>query len=272
MKDDEGLASVVGTMMAILIMVVILSLIMQFYVPSWMNDKEFNHSSKVNEEFAKMKANIDMQILREERELSVYTPITLGTEGIPVLSGATLGTIIVSPLESSFSIYNDTKELNLTSKGKIEYLSENRYYIKQNYAYENGAVILNQSKGELVKVTPQFQVSNLTATGLSISLSMISLSGESQSARGTGTFTVQTRLLSIQSEHYAWSNGENLTIKINSTHSNAWSNYINSTLSKEGLSYGNDYTILHSQNEIYITIKGVKSLSAKLAVVEVKLE
>ncbi|MFW5928310.1 MAG: hypothetical protein ACOCSL_03820, partial [Thermoplasmatota archaeon] len=100
MQDsEEGVATTVGTIMALLIFLSIFSLITQQYVPVWMEDNEAYHVDEVKSQFAQMKGNIDSLILNNYKNYPTYTSIKLGSEGIPMFAEETYGII---SLESSW--------------------------------------------------------------------------------------------------------------------------------------------------------------------------
>src|SRR6059058_1762713 len=61
--DEEGVASTVGTIMALLVFLTFLSLIVNQYVPVWMKDSEASHMNGALGQFGGIKGAIDLQIL-----------------------------------------------------------------------------------------------------------------------------------------------------------------------------------------------------------------
>src|SRR5207249_10692039 len=158
--DEEGVASTVGTIMALLVFLTFLSLIVNQYVPVWMKDSEACHMNGALGQFGGVKGAIDLQILAAEAARTSgthYIPVTassavnLGLDGVPIFSAPTIGALQAIPDAGSFSIqfsYIPNKvvplqvaTVNETSSGAIQLNVCNRYYIQQTIAYENGAVI-----------------------------------------------------------------------------------------------------------------------------------
>src|SRR5881398_3964606 len=87
--DEEGVASTVGTIMALLVFLTFISLIVNQYVPVWMKDSEASHMGGAFGQFGTFKGAIDLQMLAAQmaRDVSVdyipvssFTPVTLGVD------------------------------------------------------------------------------------------------------------------------------------------------------------------------------------------------
>src|SRR4030067_2868702 len=59
--NDEGVASTVGTIMALLVFLTFLSLITNQYVPVWMKDSEAGHMGEALGQIGEFKSDIDPQ-------------------------------------------------------------------------------------------------------------------------------------------------------------------------------------------------------------------
>src|SRR6266496_4163795 len=87
-SDERGVASTVGTIMALLVFLTFLSLIVNQYVPVWMKDSEASHMNNALGQFSSMKSAIDLQNLAAQGSGSDYVPVTaasavtLGVEGV----------------------------------------------------------------------------------------------------------------------------------------------------------------------------------------------
>src|SRR3989440_1427828 len=100
--DERGVASTVGTIMALLVFLTFLSLIVNQYVPVWMKDSEASHMNGALGQFGGIKGAIDLQILAAQAAKisgTHYIPVTsssavsLGVDGVPIFAASTLGTI-----------------------------------------------------------------------------------------------------------------------------------------------------------------------------------
>src|SRR3989442_3857227 len=100
--DEKGVASTVGTIMALLVFLTFLSLIVNQYVPVWMKDSEASHMNGALGQFGGLKGAIDLQILAAQAAKisgTHYIPVTsssavsLGVDGVPIFAASTLGTL-----------------------------------------------------------------------------------------------------------------------------------------------------------------------------------
>ncbi|MFA5895786.1 MAG: hypothetical protein WC985_02645, partial [Thermoplasmata archaeon] len=98
-RDERGVASTVGTIMALLVFLTFLSLIVNQYVPVWMKDSEAAHINGAIGQFGGIKGAIDLQVLgaqMAQNSGSVFIPttsstaVTLGVDGVPIFSAPTL--------------------------------------------------------------------------------------------------------------------------------------------------------------------------------------
>ena len=111
MKDREGVASVVGTILALLVFLSLLGIFTNHYVPSMMAGNEHQHDSQVVTQLSNLKQSIDSMMLyyinSQSNTLSSYDPVTLGSSGVPMFATGTNGQLGVIPVsgtqEPSFS-------------------------------------------------------------------------------------------------------------------------------------------------------------------------
>jgi len=254
-KSNHGQASAVGAMLTVIIVIIVLSMITLYYVPVWMEEKERNHMTTVQKEFMDLAGTVSALIINNDQSSEGKNTVVLGNEGIPFFAVGTMGTLKIEPYTSSFHIYNETKVLNVTSTGSIRFEPQNRYYVQQYFIYENGAVIIDQSAGELIRVEPTFNVS-----GSTVSMTLISISGTNESITGKNAQTVVTKLMFYESDTYTWSS-ENITISINTMHQSAWQNYFD----KKGC----NTTI--TENNVVVALNDISTLTIRYAVIKAEI-
>jgi hypothetical protein len=240
--DDEGVASTVGTIMALLVFLTFMSLIVDQYVPVWMKDAESAHMNEAFGQFGDLKSNVDNKVLACQvakiagqscTRVTTFTPITLGVDGVPLFASPTAGELQMNPWEGNMSIEfsyqagNFSVDVNSSSGGMVDLHVYNRYYVQQRIIYENGAVLVYQIDGELVGIAPHFIVDNRTQY-MEISLSQVTLFG-SGGTTGVSTEGVHSRLVNAEYERYL-----NLTTDFNMTlltnYEKAWFHFYNDTL------------------------------------------
>jgi hypothetical protein len=240
--DDEGVASTVGTIMALLVFLTFMSLIVDQYVPVWMKDAESAHTNEAFGQFGTMKNSIDNQVLSCQvarfagetcMRVTTFSPIRLGLDGVPLFSSPTAGELQMKPWEGnvtvafSYQAGNFSIVVNETSSGLIDLHMYNRYFVQQRIIYENGAVLVYQLDGQFVGVSPHFIIDNRSEY-IEISLSQITLFG-SGSSSGVSTEGAQTRLINTESERYT-NLSTDFNITLNTNYEVAWYNFYNDTL------------------------------------------
>ncbi|MFQ5884144.1 MAG: hypothetical protein ACE5IO_03485 [Thermoplasmata archaeon] len=241
-RDEEGVASTVGTIMALLVFLTFMSLIVNQYVPVWMKDAESAHMNEVFGQFGNLKNNIDNQLLACQvaryaqktcMKITTFTPITLGVDGVPLFASPTTGHLRLNPWDGNVSVDFNYQTGNFTwkgggnSSGNIELRVLNKYFVMQRVIYENGGILVFQPDGQLVGVSPHFTVDNMTQY-MHISLSLVTLVG-SGGVSGVSTEGVYSTLKNLETVTY-----KNITSDFNITiftdYEASWFNYYNETL------------------------------------------
>lgn len=272
--NEEGVASTVGTIMALLVFLTFFGMFTNQFVPVWMSDNESTHMSEVVSQFTTLKSSIDMSIANNANSriapTPVFVPITLSSSGIPVFAAATAGILYYVPegisTKPSFSLTYTYKSSNgqsmtlspstsndVLSGGQFELYCPNRYFVEQRLIYENGAIILNQTDGEFVIAGPQLlvkDVGTVTSPSRILLYTQVALQGANVTIGGTGSKGVSANLLYADTKEYSNDAGEPLTISMTTQHGWAWYRYFNSTLTAAGMTNGTGfslpYPVLHA--------------------------
>jgi hypothetical protein len=242
--DEEGVASTVGTIMALLVFLTFLSLIVNQYVPVWMKDSEAAHMSNTLGQFGGIKGAIDLQMLASQAAQIAgahYIPVTassavqLGVDGVPIFSAPTDGTLQSFPDAGSFTVQFNyliqgvSTPVREQSNGSIQLDVANRYYIPQTIAYENGAVIRYQSDGQTIRAQPTFVVVK-TNNSLDVSFGLVSLYGTGIVA-GTSTEVVNTQVFAFDRQDYVgFASSAVVWVNHTSRYGLAWYRFMNATL------------------------------------------
>lgn len=271
-RDERGVASTVGTIMALLVFLTFLSLIVNQYVPVWMKDSEASHMDGAVGQFADLKGAIDYQVLgaiMAQNAGAVYVPsttstaVTLGIDGVPIFSGPTSGALAsnptcTAPLACSWNVTFDYEingvqtSVTYVASGQIDLSVANRYYPSGEVAYDNGAVIRSQSDGQVIVAPPVFQA-KLSSGGLALAFELVNLYG-SGSASGTSTQIVDTNVFGVNQQTYT-DVSTDVTITHATTYALAWFNFLNGTLSSS----------LNAGNPTYSSTAGGTSLTVTTA-------
>ncbi len=230
-RGNEAVASSIGTMLAILVVLALLTMVVTSWAPEWTKGKESEHMRTVEAQFSSLKALMDQLALTGQTETVVSQPITLGSEGVPLFSGDSTGTIGLISSQSNtsrfhqFSVQNSTGKFTRVAYGTIIYSSENTEYLDQEFLYECGAIIIRQDGGELITTGPGLVLQNNTGR-LSISVTMMSVASDGSSYTGAGTIGIQCRLVKekIITER-EWPGTETVYINVTSVAYEAWYDY-----------------------------------------------
>ena len=290
-KDkDEGVSAVIGTVMALMVFMFLFGMIQNQYVPVAMKDTEANHMTQVESQFSQLKSGIDSLILSNEVNYSRYTPITMGSEGMPVFASQTPGYLGLQPNNEYFNVsfvmnYSDGSSSHLYSNtsGMLRLYVPNRYYVQQMYAYTGGAIILYQDSGSVMKASPNIRIRNESGD-LSVYMNPIRIIGTEIVKGGTDTEGVYSNLIySYDSQLRANSSNfvsSSLRINITTAFPDAWMDWMNSTAHSAGLN-GTDYNItlqpIHSsafpkEYNINMHIKNIMSIDLRKSLVQMSLE
>ena len=294
-KSDEGVSAVIGTIMALMVFMFLFGMIQTQYVPVAMKDTEANHMRTVETQFGQMKYGVDNLILSNRTDYPIYTPITMGSDGVPVFASPTPGILSFSPqkesLNISFTLYQNVSG-NITStkvygntSGRVMLYVPNRYYVQEAYIYTCGAVILYQPSGSVMKSTPLISIQNRSGD-IAATLDTIRMVGADVSEGGSSTADIYSSLLytyssSINANSSDFKNSS-LWINITTQFKEAWLDWAKSTLQNGGLKNGTDYDITanltnNSGNynppfyDIHIHVKNVKILKLNRSLIGVKV-
>lgn len=261
-SNKNAQASAVGAMLAFMMLLLVLSMVMLYYMPAWMEEKEFSHMRSVEKGFMDITSTISSYVLTDDKTTETKIPIQLGTDGIPLIVTGTLGTLAVTPYSSTVSIYNTTSSTNplsITSMGCIKFTSQNRYYLQQNFIYESGAMFVEQSENTTMKIDPDFNITNNKIT-----LTFITIVGSNTTMTGAGTQVVLLKLDFCETTTYTWSS-ENITINITSEYSSVWKSFFERKLT------GINCTISSDGSSTTVALQNIKELELKFVAVSASI-
>ncbi len=298
-KDSEGVASVVGTILALIVFLSLLGIFTNHYVPSMMAANEHQHDNSVVSQISELKQSVDNMMMYSASShattLSSYNPVTLGSAGVPMFAVGTQGQMNVIPQSGDtipfFSVSFNYQlsgagggvyHLASSSGGGVVVNIPNRYYIPQSVLYENDAVILGQGNGQVMIADPGFAISSHGGIRLNLlELSVSTTTTSNLSFSGTNTVALSSHLLSfsrnVYTPVYVSPSTVNVNVTVGTPFPDAWFSFFNSTFSQAGLTYGSNYTVsiqpAGSQLYIlYLNVKGVSSLSLTNAIISVSPE
>ncbi|MDI6856046.1 MAG: hypothetical protein QMD21_04610 [Candidatus Thermoplasmatota archaeon] len=255
-RNKNGQAAAVGAMITFMVVLLVFSIVMLYYVPVLLKDKEIQHMREVERGFMELSSAVTSLILNDDKTTTPKIAIQLGVEGIPLLAQGNMGTLAVEPWGASMNVYNDAKKIDYSSFGTVKFTSQNRYYTRQNYIYELGALFAQQSDNISMKAPPEI---NLNDGKLTITL--ISIEGTNQTISGWGSEALLLKLQYCASITHTLSN-ENITINITSANAKAWQKCFE-RYSNISATLGNGC--------LAVTFIGIKKLEVKFAAIKLSV-
>ena len=299
-KDKEGVASVIGTIMALLVFLTFLTMFTNTYIPIWMKVNEKSHMDEVLNQFGDIKGKIDSLVVNAQvtgqSTINMYQPFTLGSDGVPVFASATAGYLFLKPTGSidsgvrenfHYSIEGGSPTLfNENGGGCMEFYGPNRYYVQQWYTYENGALMIYQQDGMAMRAGPSLDfILNGDGT-VNAQFDQVDLIGKNSSVSGLGNAGAAIDLIYHDSQTYylCQSNGDDngdLTMVFTTRYNTTWMSFIRETAMEAGLNETDgDYTLnetvtidaYRSVYEITLTIHNVDQFTHNRGYVFIELE
>lgn len=241
-EDDTGVATTVGTIMALLVFLSLLSLVTQQFVPVWMEDKEAYHMDEVMTQFSYLKGNVDNLVMNDFTDYQLYSTFKLGSEGIPMFASSSPGIMRSRPGSGSFDLefdINSTEEdesYEFSAGGNISLEVLNRYFESQTIVYEYGAILLEQGNREdsLIRADPAISIDNKgnnSDPSYFLNINLVDIRGERRNIGGTGAAGVTTELLGTFKGTFSSADNEtlrsieNTMISLKTHYPSAWENW-----------------------------------------------
>lgn len=254
-RDKEGVASTVGTLMALLVFLAFLGIFTNSYVPLWMLDNERAHMNEVMNQFGEFKSKIDSLIIGAQitgqSGITMYAPITLGSDGVPIFASQTFGQLTFSPHIANTTgvsiefTYKLTAELDEEVKeeggGSLELYCPNRYFEQQWVQYENGAIIIKQIDGQTIRAKPSIEVSKV-GDKVDLSFTQIDFLGTNSTVAGAGSVGLNINLVYLDIQNYEISGDNSIEIVFTTMYAPAWYDFLE-TLCIDAALNESDYDI-----------------------------
>jgi hypothetical protein len=234
--DRRGQSAAVGTILAIMVILTLLTVVTTRWIPVWVEGREAEHAAHVDAQFQELKKTVDQQALITTPGVAVGNPITLGQPGVPVFAPGSAGTIFLGGsagglFANQMTFENDSKGFAQTAYGAVKYSTINTRFVQQAHLYEFGAVIINQSDGQLLKVGPSISFDNASGH-VQVQFTMISVAGDGTTYTGDETIGVRTQLLFAPVRtSINYTTDQSFWLNITSESAGAWAVFLNKTLS-----------------------------------------
>lgn len=271
-KDDvNGVAAVIGTIMGLMVFLAFISLFVLYWVPVMMEDNEARHMRDVIDQFGRLKEKIDNQISLNSKN-STVSLIKLGADGVPMFERETPSELSLRLSDEFFnlSFQDNGEDLYENTSGSVDLLAYNRFYVRQTVIYENGAILISQKKGDVIRFEPGFDL-QVEGDNVKLSMTLISLLHDSDdSVAGISTEGITTRVWYTERWTYNNITSEQGSVKLTiaSDYLDAWQKHYYTTLNNSGLISGEDYNITSDSKTVVIVIDRVSELSLSHSFVE----
>lgn len=273
------MSGVVAAALGVVLISILLTMVVTFWVPAWGYDNEVAHSRDVLNAFGDFKSSVENRAVQGATNQTVTASFTLGVGAVPLFGAETIGTLSYRYLQDNVTRFearltDSSGDVNLSATGALRYDINNRYFNAQTFSYESGAVILEQSQGSAVRLPPAFSITN-TSGGVLVSSTLVTLEGESRAISGIEPHTLTSRLTVAHSQEYSWPGGTTLTFEVSTWFPEAWAHYFNDTAEAAGLAEGTySVTTTGSQEPWVVTLvaDNVTQLTTTSALVRVQLD
>lgn len=283
-KSESAAATAVIAILLLGLVFTIVSVVRLEYVPEWKNDAEQDYMYDILNDMWVVKTNIDvLSRLMEPNDsasnnISVTAPIDLGGGEIPFLEPLkSNGKLEVNTERYAMTVVmrNPSQKItpdNITFEcGGITCYSENKQYPDQVIRYENGALILANSKSSVMRQPPSITIENKTTeNNYTVTIQAVQLSGERDFT--SSNTIVPLQLTGYKTEPVLDSNDyKNTSTSINAfnltiatRYPDAWIEYFNETAQDKGLEYEKDYTVQHLKGSGHVRFSFLPNSTKKL--------
>jgi hypothetical protein len=294
-------ASTIGTIMALLVFLTIISMFTNTYIPIWMKENEKDHMEEVLGQFGDLKGKVDTLIVNAQvtkrPTINMFQPVKLGSESIPVFTSPTGGYLYLKPgntydtgvvVDFRYNYSGAVQVIHEEGGGCVEFYGPNRYYVQQWYAYENGALMVYQKEGMAMRATPSLVFTPNADGSVNIQFDQVDLIGRNETVAGMGTAGVVIDLIYHDSQVYSISGATgaetdgSLTITFTTRYNATMISYIDALALAAGLEkgVGKNYTLVQTVLEggsrpiysIALTIPRTNEFTHNRAYVNLDLE
>ncbi len=270
--EEEGVASAVGTIFAILIFVSLLSIFVSTYVPADMMADEEQYSSSMMNSMVQLASTISQLSLNYKQGETALIPFDLESSYIPIFSSPTYGLINISSNSKgqegylTLAVYNgkptagNLSGQNISVGGAIMAFTNNRYFTDEAWTYEFSSLYYfnpvshkqeNSSLlSDLIQVTPGVGGLN------NVSLFLVNMIGGPNTISTSSPIAISVGILSKET---LIRTGTNISFSFSS---NVLGNPIEDALNQSGVAsvakitnnLGNIILNFGGESQFYITI------------------
>ena len=240
--EEEGVASAVGTIFAILIFVSILSIFVTTYVPATMMSDEEQYSSNLMNSMIQLASAINEMTMNYKQGETSLISFDLESSYVPIFSSPTMGYINISgqgpQQEGGLTLTMGSSSTPFASiGGSVMSISNNRYFVDEVWTYEFSSMMYNvhdsKTGGNSTLLFNLLQIGPSTSSNVvNLSFNLVNIVGGPFTISTASPFALTAEILSKQVKHVLVENGTGLTMSLASNYlDQTMKTSINSTLS-----------------------------------------
>ena len=239
----RAVVSVVGTLLSLLVFLSLFGIFLEQYLPLWMTDNEAQFTAKTQASFADLKSNIDLQAVLQGPPVYA-TPFVMSSDGVPVLAQPTAGVLNFVPHSSGVFANvsmspgpgGSARFYQNFSLGSLTMNLPNRYYSPQLFAFEDDAVVQEQSSTQQLVMYPPTLSLNVSGSQVAVTMELLQLQGNATQTVSTGAQEVYSHFMFSQSFHANASGaGLSATFLLGTHYSCAWMSFLQKQFANAGL-------------------------------------
>ncbi|MCL4447482.1 MAG: hypothetical protein M1163_03675 [Candidatus Thermoplasmatota archaeon] len=144
--EEDGVATAVGAIFAILIFIFLLSLFITSYVPAEMKTYEEQYASGITNDMMQFTSALSMLSLNYNQGESVSVNFDLQSGYIPLFTTPTVGEMSLSSATQGENGYItvENSTMNVGAGGVLTIASNDRYFVDQSLTYEFSTIFYEQ--------------------------------------------------------------------------------------------------------------------------------
>ncbi|GEM_PF-2047082 len=278
-RGEDGVASVIGTIFALLVFLTLFSLIITTYIPAWEKANEQEFMTETLYRFSSVKSVNGIMNEGDQQ----FVALSLAPAKVPIFGKNVLGDLTLNPSglsEASMTVtFADPDDLGgdpleFSAGGSLEYGIFVNTYLNQRVSYEMGAVLTSQPDGGLIKVSPGLSYTTTGSGGdetYDIVINLNDLVGTQASRLGAGTFGVSLTVTDIKDFFVETDPADTtMTMVIDTSYPDAWMNWLDQRFVQTGVIGAGDMDV--DGNRITLEFSDLDSISVKRTFTTISLE
>jgi len=229
-RDHEAVASVIGTIFALMIFMSLLTLLVTAFVPAWEKSNEQDFLNTAIFQMSQVKsANLELRSTGD----ALYVPFNMAPDRVPLFGKNYLGSLEyrsggegASSMNISFN--SGGLALHTNSTGTLAYTLLNAYS-SRTVVYEHGGVVLTNiddtERNSVFKSTPSISFTTNANGTIDLQVTQIDFVGSNDAYTSAGTVGLTMTLTETRSQQEHMVSGGNLSIQWVSTEAGAWEHW-----------------------------------------------